>query len=150
MFYNETQIAPECSLAKISGSGIYSIVTLDCYFNLEEEIKGRDDLLNYDIRIGQDINKNKVIINSKQEINLFGFDNKQTLTLLGKNIIRKPKPDYIDENNETSTKITKREKRSNPIKKKIKKHKTKKEKENKKCQSENLYEKKYKKKNNSN
>ena len=89
MFYNETQIAPECSLAKISGSGIYSIVTLDCYFNLEEEIKGRDDLLNYDIRIGQDINKNKVIINSKQEINLFGFDNKQTLTLLGKNIINK-------------------------------------------------------------
>ena len=89
MFYNETQISPECSLAKISGSGIISRVTLDCYFNLEDEIKGRDDLLNYDIRIGQDINKNKVIINSKQEINLFGFDNKQTLTLLGKNIINK-------------------------------------------------------------
>ena len=50
----------------------------------------------------------------------------QLKKLLGKNIIRKPIPDYIDENNETSTKITKREKRSNPIKKKIKKHKTKK------------------------
>ena len=74
----------------------------------------------------------------------------QLKKLLGKNIIRKPIPDYIDENDETSTKITKREKRSNPIKKKIKKHKTKKEKEKKKCQSENLYEKKYKKKNNSN
>ena len=86
MSYNNSQVTANCELNKINNAIENSTVDLNCYFALNEDLRQRDDLLNYDLSIGQDINKNKKVINSSQEINLVGFDNKETLTLLGKNI----------------------------------------------------------------
>ena len=88
MSYNNSQVTANCELIKLNKIE-NSTVDLNCYFPLNEDLKQRDDLLNYDLSIGQDINKNKKIINSSQELNLIGFDNKETLTLLGKNIKNK-------------------------------------------------------------
>ena len=89
MSYNNSQVTADCELNKINNAIENSTVDLNCYFSLNEDLIQRDDLLNYDLYIGQDINKNKKVINSSQEINLIGFDNKETLTLLGKNIKNK-------------------------------------------------------------
>ena len=88
MSYNNSPVIANCELTKINAIQ-NSTVDLNCYFELTEEMKQRDDLLNYDLYIGEDINKNKIVVNSNQELNLIGFDNKETLTLLGKNIKNK-------------------------------------------------------------
>ena len=69
----------------------------------------------------------------------------QLKKLLGREVIRKPIPDYIVDDSETSIRITRKEKGSNTIRKKIKRRQIKKENENKKIKIENLYEKNYKK-----
>ena len=69
----------------------------------------------------------------------------QLKKLLGREVIRKPIPDYIVDYSEVSTRITRKEKGNNTIRKKIKRRQIKKENENKKIKIENLYEKNYKK-----
>ena len=69
----------------------------------------------------------------------------QLKKLLGREVIRKPIPDYIVDDSEVSTRITRKEKGNNTIRKKIKRRQIKKENENKKIKIENLYEKNYKK-----
>ena len=69
----------------------------------------------------------------------------QLKKLLGREVIRKPVPDYIIDDSEVSTRITRKEKGNNTIRKKIKRRQIKKENENKKIKIENLYEKNYKK-----
>ena len=89
MAFNNSEVTANCLLTKINDNEIQnSTVNLNCYFPLNEEWNKRDDLLNYDLSIGQDIN-NKKIVNSSTEIILIGFDNKETFTLLGNNIINK-------------------------------------------------------------
>ena len=66
----------------------------------------------------------------------------QLKKLLGREVIRKPIPDYIVDDSEVSTRITRKEKGNNTIRKKIKRRQIKKENENKKIKIENLYEKK--------
>ena len=88
MSYNDSQVTAECKLSEKNKENEieYKSVDLNCYFDLNETLCQRDDLLNYDLYIGEDINNSKKIINSSQEINLVGFDYKETLTLLGNNI----------------------------------------------------------------
>ena len=69
----------------------------------------------------------------------------QLKKLLGREVIRKPIPDYIVDDSEVSTRITRKEKGNNTIRKKIKRRQIKKENENKKIKIENLYEKNFKK-----
>ena len=69
----------------------------------------------------------------------------QLKKLLGREVIRKPIPDYIVDDSEVSTRITRKEEGNNTIRKKIKRRQIKKENENKKIKIENLYEKNYKK-----
>ena len=69
----------------------------------------------------------------------------QLKKILGREVIRKPIPDYIVDDSETSNRISRKEKGSNTIRKKIKRRQIKKENENKKIKIENLYEKNYKK-----
>ena len=91
MAFNNSEVTANCLLIKMNDNDIEnSTVILNCYFPLSEEWNKRDDLLNYDLSIGSDIN-NKKIVNTSTEIILIGFDNKETLTLLGNNIVNKYK-----------------------------------------------------------
>ena len=58
-----------------------------CCFELDGDKWKRDNLSKYDLYIVKNINDNKQVINSFQEMNLVGFDNKETLTF-EKNIIK--------------------------------------------------------------
>ena len=97
MYFNNSEVLSTCLLKEFkNGFNVidYKNVDLLCYFSLNHDICSRNDLLNYDLRIGKDIN-NKKIVNSSQEIILTGFDKKETMTILGKNIINK----YAEEEN---------------------------------------------------
>ena len=94
MSFNNSQVTASCKLSELSNYfGLNEIETktvyLNCYFPLDKEICQRNDLPNYDLYIGEGINNKKIVVNSTQEMNLVGFDKKETLTLLGNNIIDK-------------------------------------------------------------
>ena len=88
MTYNESLVTANCTLSELNNQNEIENKTVDlnCFFPLDDDICQKGDLLNYDLYIGEDINNSKIIIDSSQEINLVGFDKKETLTLLGKNI----------------------------------------------------------------
>ena len=89
--FNNSQVTANCILYEKKNINEVDEKTVDllCYFKLDSDICKRDDLSKYDLYIGENINDKKQVINSSQEMNLVGFDNKETLTLLGKNIIKK-------------------------------------------------------------
>ena len=101
MSFNNSQVTASCKLSEKNdyfefGEIDIKTVDLNCYFPLDQETCERTDLYNYDLYIGEGINNQKIVVNSTQEMNLVGFDKKETLTLLGNNII-----DKYQENNKT-------------------------------------------------
>ena len=65
MSYNDSQVTAECKLSEKNKENEieYKSVDLNCYFDLNETLCQRDDLINYDLYIGEDINNSKVKIN---------------------------------------------------------------------------------------
>ena len=97
ILFNEEKYKAECILtggSNINNDGI-QIDNLSCSFDLNKEICSNNDLLNYDLKIEDNIEKNITIKNPYQNINFEGFSNKETITLFVENIKEKILVDNI-------------------------------------------------------
>ena len=100
MSFNNEQVTANCILLTKGKNYFDQIlfenqnVDLECYFLLNENLCKRTDLIEYDLYIGSNINNKMQFINNPGKINLVGFDDKETITIEGKNIINK----YLENN----------------------------------------------------
>ena len=91
IFFNEKIYKAECIITNSSdiNNDRIQLDHLSCSFDLENEICSKNDLLNYDLKIEENIEKNIIIKNPYQNVNFEGFSNKETITLFVESIEEK-------------------------------------------------------------
>ena len=87
IYFNNEDFKSICSITKPETE----VFKLECYFVLEGEYRdlSDDELMGYDIKIKDDVYGIKNAINCPRELNLTGFNNKQTITINAENILDK-------------------------------------------------------------
>ena len=87
IYFNNTEYNSICNLTQEE----LEKFKMECYFELKEENYDldEDDLMGYDIKIKNNVDKIKTAINCARELNLTGFNDKQTITLNAEKILDK-------------------------------------------------------------
>ena len=90
MFFNDKQVESNCTLNQLEND---KNITILCYFELVEE--NHEQISYYDLRIGNDTNRQRKIFNNEKEIISEGFNNQKTFTIIAGNIYNKSKDTNI-------------------------------------------------------